>query len=216
MGKDGLATLYATQHRLDTRAMQTLLGICTGFCADEHISDKEVIFLETWLKENNETTAYWPGSAIAGRIRTILADGIITNEERADLHELLRSITENHFSETGAASPERPALPIDDDPSIFFRNMLFCFTGKFFYGTRAACERVILNLGGMAVDSVSKRLDYLVIGALIEPSWAHTTYGRKIESAMKHKEAGSEITIISEQQWTRAIADAVRVHAATD
>ncbi|HEY4696797.1 MAG: hypothetical protein A3J49_15205 [Gallionellales bacterium RIFCSPHIGHO2_02_FULL_57_16] len=204
------AVLYATQHRLDTRAMQTLLGICTGIAVDDHINDKEIVFLKTWLNENSSVAEYWPGSSIAARIDTILADGIITQEEKEDLLSLLRDITGNNFSETGAAAPDAPAPPIDDDPSIYFRNMLFCFTGRFFYGTRPACERVILNMGGMAVDNVSKKLNYLVIGALIEPSWAHTTYGRKIESAMKHKEAGSEISIVSEQQWTQAVADCAR------
>lgn len=204
------AVLYATQHRLDTRAMQTLLGICTGIAVDDHINDKEIVFLKTWLNENSSVAEYWPGSSIAARIDTILTDGIITQEEKEDLLSLLRDITGNNFSETGAAAPDAPALPIDDDPSIYFHNKLFCFTGRFFYGTRPACERVILNLGGMSVDSVSKKLDYLVIGALIEPAWAHTTYGRKIESAMKHKEAGSEIAIVSEQQWTQAVADCAR------
>lgn len=210
MAPNSKATLYAIQHRLDTRAMQTLLDICTGLTADEHINDKEIVFLRTWLNENSAAAACWPGSSIAARIDAILADGIITQAEREDLLGLLRDTSGNYFSETRAAAPEGPALPIDDDPSIYFRNMLFCFTGRFFYGTRAACERVILNLGGMAVDSIGKKLDYLVIGALIEPSWVHTTYGRKIEAAMKHKDAGSEIAIVSEQQWTQAIADCAR------
>lgn len=210
MARDDKATLYAIQHRLDTRSMQTLLDICIGLTADEHINDQEIIFLRTWLNENSAAAERWPGSSIAARIDAILADGIITQAEREDLLGLLRDISGNYFSETGAAAPEGPALPIEDDPSIYFRNMLFCFTGRFFYGTRAACERVILSLGGMAVDSIGKKLDYLVIGALIEPSWLHTTYGRKIEAAMKHKEAGSEIAIVSEQQWTQAIADCAR------
>lgn len=210
MAQNNNAKLYAIQHRLDTKAMQTLLGICTGIAADEQINDKEIIYLKTWLTENNETARTWPGSAIAGRIDAILADGVITQDEKLDLLGLLRDITGNRFSETGAAAPESPMLPIDDDPSIYFRNMTFCFTGGFFYGTRAACERVILSLEGTAVDRVSKKLDYLVIGALIEPSWAHGTYGRKIEAAVKYQQDGSEIAIVSEQQWTQAIADYAR------
>ncbi len=204
------AAVNAIRNRLDTRAMQTLLGICTGIIADDQVEDKEILFLKTWINEHQSVLQHWPGSAIGKRIDDILADGIITREERDDLLELLRGITGNNFGETGAAAPEAPALPIDDDPSIFFRNMSFCFTGKFFYGTRAACERAILNLGGIAVDTIGKRLDYLVIGALIEPTWAHTTFGRKIESAMKHKRSGAEIAIVSEQQWTYAMADANR------
>lgn len=207
---DETAIFYSTKHRLETRTMQTLLGICSGICADDKIDEKEVVYLKTWLHDNRAVSEYWPGSTIVQRINNILADGIITHEELENLLELLQGITQNHFSETGAATPESPAIPIDDDPSIYFRNMLFCFTGKFFYGTRAACERAILGLGGMAIDNVSGKLDYLVIGGLIQPAWIHTTYGRKIESAMKYKAAGSELAIVSEQQWTQAIADAAR------
>lgn len=208
--RDETAIYYATKHRLETRAMQTLLGICSGICADDKIFEKEVLYLKTWLCDNRAVAEHWPGSTIVKRIDNILADSIITYEELEDLLELLRGVTQNHFSETGAAAPESPALPIDDDPSIYFSNMSYCFTGKFFFGTRAACERTILGLGGIAIDNVSGKLDYLVIGGLIQPAWIHTTYGRKIESAMKHKASGSELAIISEQQWTQAIADAAR------
>lgn len=210
-GRNSTATIYATQHRLDTAAMQTLLGICTGISADELIHDKEIIFLKTWLKEHAAVAMHWPGSTIAGRIDAILADGIISQDERENLLALLREITGNHFSETGAALPESPALPIDDDPSIYFRHMTFCFTGNFYFGTRAACERAILRMGGTAMDRVSKKLNYLIIGGLIEPTWAHGTFGRKIEQAMHYKERDADITIASEQQWTQAIADAARL-----
>lgn len=202
------ATLQAIQQRLDTRAMQTLLGICTGLTADNLITDREIHFLKTWLNDNPQTAQTWPGSTITNRVSSILQDGAITQEERGDLLDLLQSITGNLFAETGAAAPDAPALPIDDDPSIYIRHMTFCFTGRFYYGTRAACERVILNLGGTAIDNVTKKLNYLVIGGMIEPTWAHTTYGRKIETAVNYKQSGSEIIIVSEQQWTQAIADA--------
>ena len=200
------------QQRTDTRAMHTLLGICSGICADEQIDNKEISYLRTWLVENPETTTKWPGSTIAQRINEIMADGIVTSDERASLLALLQELTGNFFSDTGAAAPEGPALPIDDDPSIFFKHMTFCFTGDFMYGTRAACERVILNMGGMALDNVTKKLNYLVIGSMISPAWAHTTFGRKIQKAVEYRDRGDEICIVSERQWAEAIADVARRH----
>lgn len=205
------AIQQATQQRLDARSMQTLLGICSGITADGLINDREIHFLKNWLNENPQTSTYWPGSAIAQRVTNILQDGAITQEESADLVDLLKTITGNYFTETGSASPESPALPIDDDPSIYILHMSFCFTGRFYYGTRAACERAILNLGGTAMDNVTRNLNYLVIGGMIEPTWANTTYGRKIEAAVKHQQSGDEIIIVSEHQWTQAIADASRI-----
>lgn len=191
--------------------MQTLLGICTGLTADGIVTDREVHFLKTWLNDNPQTTQHWPGSTIAQRVQDMLQDGKITEEERADLIDLLTQLTGTHFAETGSAAPDAPALPIDDDPSIYIRHMTFCFTGRFYFGTRAACERAILKHGGTAVDTISKKLDYLVIGGMIEPAWAHTTYGRKIEKAVQYQQDGSELIIVSEQQWTAAIMDAHRI-----
>lgn len=201
------ATLISIEHRMLTKAAQTLIGICAGITADGAIHDREVQFLSTWLTEHPDVASMWPGSEIAKRVRAIMADGIITAEERADLLKTLEQLSGNFFDETGAAAAEGPVLPIDDDPSIFFRHMTFCFTGRFLFGTRAACERAVLGLGGMAVDSISKNLNYLVIGTLIEPQWANTTYGRKIEKAVAYQSDGCELIIVSERQWTAALAD---------
>lgn len=195
----------AIRHRTDTKAMQNLLGICSGICADQNINDQEIAYLRTWILEHPSVADQWPGCAIKNKIDSILVDGIVTADERESLLSSLRELTGNFFNSTGAAVPEGPAIPIDDDPTIFFKNMTFCFTGQFMYGTRAACERVILNLGAMPVDRVSKKLDYLVIGSMIEPSWAHTTYGRKIEMAVNYREQGAELSIVSERQWFDAV-----------
>lgn len=201
----------AMLQRIDTRSMQTLLGICTGIIGDDVIQDKEIAFLKTWLLEHNEICDKWPANAIYFKVQEILQDGIITHDERQSLMTLLQQITGNYFADTGAAVVESPALPIDDDPSIYFRNMSFCFTGTFMYGTRAACERIILKLGAMPVDTVSKKLNYLVIGGLVTSSWVNESYGRKIEKAVQYRDqSGAELAIISERQWTEALIDAAR------
>lgn len=207
---DDNSAIYSIKHRQLVKSVQTLAGICAGITADMNINEHEVQFLSTWLAEHPEATSCWPGNVIADRVRTIMEDGVITADERFDLLETLQSVGGHNFENTGSAGPDAPSIPIDDDPSIFFKNMSFCFTGRFIYGTRAACERTILKLGGMAVDSVGMRLDYLVVGSMIEPQWINTTYGRKIESAMRHKQHGAELAIVSERQWTEALKDASR------
>lgn len=206
------AVLKAIETRMIQKATEHLLGICSGLTADGHISESEVHFLRNWISNNSEIAEDWPGCVITRRVNTILEDGIITAEERLDLLETLQELTGNRFPETGTAATDAPVMPIDEDPSIYFRDMTFCLTGRFLWGTRAACERAILSLGGTVVDTVTKSLNYLVIGAMIEPQWAHTTYGRKIEKAMEYKAREIDIFIVSEQQWTSALQDAARSH----
>ncbi len=204
------AIAKSMQQRALTKAAQTLLGICAGISADGHISDQEITFLRTWLAENAEVAAFWPGSALVRRIDEVLADGVVTQDERDSLLSSLQQLSGNHFAETGSSTPEAPAVPIDDDPSIFFRHMTFCFTGNFHYGTRANCERAVLKLEAMPVDRVTGKLDYLVVGAIVEESWANGTYGRKIEKAVERRQRYGQPAIVSESQWVKAMEEATR------
>ncbi len=52
--------------------------------------------------------------------------------------------------------------------------------------------------------SVSKSLDYLVIGTYVTDSWMHESYGRKIEKAMNYRAAGVPINIVTEERWAEA------------
>jgi NAD-dependent DNA ligase len=196
----------ATQARLLARATDHLLGICSGIAADGQLHDAEIQFLSTWLAENSDATATFPGHLVAERVRDMMADGVITATERAELLETLKSVTGHDFFGTGSASPEPASIiPYDDEPHIIYPGMAFCFTGRFLYGTRAKCERTILALGGTAVDSVSRKLDYLIVGSLVEPTWRHTSYGRKILRAMELINEGHGIAVINEKSWTDAL-----------
>lgn len=205
-----IAALMAIEDQKIRKATENLLGICAGIIADDTINASEITYLQNWLLNHPEVADDWPGCIIAQRVRSILDDGIVTAAESFDLLETLKQLSGNRMPETGTASADFPALPIDDDPSIFFDGMTYCLTGRFLFGPRSRCERTILDLGGTVIDTVTKRLDFLVIGAMVEPSWAHTTYGRKIQKAVEYRDIGAEITVISEQQWNSALEDASR------
>lgn len=202
------AALKAIQTREFTKAVENLLGICTGMVADNHLHDDEIRFLDLWLHQHHDITTAWPGSVIASRVRAVLADGIITADERQHLFDTLAGIVGFQLPDTGAAESGVAAIPFDDDPSIWFDGRSFCFTGNFLYGTRADCERAILKRGCLVRDSITRNLEYLVVGSLIEPSWAHSTYGRKIEKAIDYINKGYGIAIVSERQWTEALSAA--------
>lgn len=192
-------------HHALTKAAQTLIGICSGLTADGTLNDAEIIFLRTWLSENIEVATIWPGSAIADRITQIMEDGKISDDERTSLLDLLKSLSGNEFSETGSVAPAGPAAPFDDTTAIDFPGKSFCLTGTFFFGTRAACERVIQQLGATAADNVTGKLDYLVVGSGCNADWANTTYGRKIETALERKQRYGKPLIVSEANWVGAI-----------
>lgn len=204
------AQIRADRHRLLTKAAQSLLGICTGLIADGALNDREIRFLALWIKDNEEAVQFWPGDIISQRINSILADGVITDDERKDLIEMLVAITGTDFIETGSAAPTEPTtLPIDDSETVIFVNKEFCFTGKFIYGTRQACQRSLVTLGGIAAEKVTARLDYLVVGSLINSTWAYEAHGRKIEQAAAARQQSGRPRIISESHWVNAIKSAL-------
>ena len=59
-------------------------------------------------------------------------------------------------------------------------------------------------------DPVSRKLDYLIIGADGNPYWAYACYGRKVEMPVALQKAGARIPLIHENDIHDAVADARR------
>lgn len=86
------------------------------------------------------------------------------------------------------------------------------FTGTCAYGTRAQCHQATEALGGSVATSIKKSVNYLVLGTYVTDSWAHETYGRKIEKAMMYREQGVPLAIVTEEHWANAGNFGVALH----
>lgn len=196
----------AVMHKRKTnRAIEHLMGMITGMVADAELRDSEILLLRTWLTEHPEALEVFPGSIVARKVQAVLEDGVITEDERTHLLETLTGLAATEFSLTGSASPEVASLPIEDAVTIDLADSVVCLTGEFLYGTRAACERLIMATGAMCTDTVSKKVNILAIGTKVSPNWAHTSFGRKIQRAVALQEEGHPIEIISEKRLMEAI-----------
>lgn len=206
LDRDGQPPPSFNYQRNLTKCMQALLGICQGMIADNQLNEKEIYFLSGWLAENDIVTREWPGSVIAKRIKDILEDGVVTQAEADDLKETLSRIT-GGFLEHGAPSGTSTSIPEAHTGSdeIVFADKVFCLTGKFLYGQRTVCQGATVALGAQCSKDVTLSVDYLVIGALASRDWANTSYGRKIEKAMKQRKNGHHIQVIEEEVWSRFV-----------
>lgn len=191
-------------HKL-RKSCESLIGICVGMLADDKLNQEEIKFLQVWLLDNEDIAQVWPGDVIAKRIREVLADGIVTQDELAHLKQTLEDLIGGSLQQSGATSGLSTKLPLNDDKAvpIKFNDNAFCFTGNFMFGTRASCERAIMQRGGTAFDGVRKNLEYLVIGTMVSEDWANTSHGRKIEKAVEYQNKGCPILIISEEHWVK-------------
>jgi NAD-dependent DNA ligase len=135
--------------------------------------------------------------------------------ERAELYQL--------FQQTTGAGPNVPgvdrgvpdASPVVSDsevrpsrlplctpaPDLTFAGSVYVFTGAFVYGTRRICEDAVVSRGAQVRSAVTKQTQVLVIGAIGNSDWVHSSHGRRIEKAVEYRSAGVSLSIVSEEHW---------------
>lgn len=186
---------------IQDRQVDTLIGLSKGLTADGAINQAEAEFLLTWLIQNTQNEQNNPiFENLLIKVATMLEDGVLDSEESAELLSILRSISGDK-SEIGELA-KSASLPIDNPmPSIVFPGSTFLFTGTCAYGTRKQCQAAVESLGGIVADSVTRNLNYLILGTYVTGSWAHESFGRKIEKAMEYRGRGVPLFIITEEHW---------------
>lgn len=188
------------------KSLNSLMGIVSGLVSDGELNDKEIVFLKTWCDENKHIAGQYPANIIFRRVYEVLLDGVITNVERSHLLNELTLLSGNNFSNTGAALPEYVETIFDDDPTVIFEGNEFVFTGKFLFGTRAACENAMTKRGARIKNYITQDTNYLVIGTMSSPEWIAENFGRKIQKAAEMVQSGEyEISIIREVDWTMSL-----------
>lgn len=187
------------------RSCGALLGIVQGVLADGVINDTELLFLQDWLNNNENLAAQWPGNALVVALRQVLEDGRIDPSERAYMADMLQALVGGRLDEL-ASSTHVSELAIDRVDAVEFAGRLFCLTGDFCLGSRAQCEEFIRKRGGDVKTSVTKGLDYLVVGGMGSEEWKHGSFGTKILKAQQYKAAGARISIVHEDAFAAALA----------
>jgi len=206
LDRDGqpLNLAFNAERRLD-RAVHELLGLVKGVLADGVVTDAEIVAVSRWLKAQPDLAEQWPISILANRIRRIFEDRYVDSEERRDLQDLFERLVGGNY---GIAAGDNLAtrLPLDDPPPpVLFDSRTFVFTGKFAFGPRSVCERMVRENGGRCQDWISERVDYVVVGTFASRDWIHTSYGRKIEEAVAYRDRGAPIKIVGEDHWAAAL-----------
>lgn len=198
-------------NRLYGRLARELIGICRGLLMDGAVVDREVEELEAWCRTNPSAAREWPGNVLSHRVRRILADGHVDEEERRDLHLFLEEITGYQGGEQRAI----PTIFTDPPPELHIIEQTFTLTGTFLYGPRRKVVEIIELIGGTALDHVSSRTEILLVGGRATPAWIEAGYGRKIEevlernafaaSAKGQRDQQPFIPIVSEEHWSKFV-----------
>lgn len=194
--------------RIERRSADALVGLAAGVVADGVVNQEEALFLKNWIENNLAHLEDPVVNLLYRRISAMLQDGVLDAEESADLLQLLHSFSglqerPQRATEVFTPPTDLPfSFPV---PEMLFQDRMFVFTGTMAYGTRKACEAMVLERGGAIGGSVSKKIHYLVVGSIGNDQWRHATYGTKIMKAVDLREAGAPIAIVGEDHWQRAL-----------
>jgi NAD-dependent DNA ligase len=183
-------------HKLVKKCIQELQGLSAAIIYDGKVDNNEIELIQKWLLKNNEYLTEYPLSDFKILFKDIMADGMITLEERRRLLEFLESIS---------ASPDSN-LVVDgiftENPEITFKRKNFLFTGILIYGERPKVQTRVTELGGFCQKSLTLKTDYLVVGSLGSEDYKYSRFGTKIETAIKYnREKDANIQIIKERDF---------------
>jgi NAD-dependent DNA ligase len=187
-------------HRVLIRSLDEMLGICKGVICDGRLPDVEIVALDEWLAANPETMQRFPGDLIFNRLRSVLADGVVDDEEREDLKALLEEIAGGDAELITKQNRATQAAFPNPLPTVLFESHTFCFTGRFAYGPRTRCEQAVSDRGGRISPTVTKKTQYLIVGTFGSRDWLHSVHGRKIETALAYG-----CVPVPEDHWVEAL-----------
>jgi len=199
-----LNTHFNRARRAD-RDVAEFLGLAKGVLADGIVTEAEAEVVARWVAAHPDAGNQWPISVLAPRLGRIFQDGIVHENERLELAEILTEIVGG----TGGVVVGEDAstsLPFDSPPpTLVWPGAVFVFTGKFAFGSRDECQRHVALLGGSCEGSVTRRTTHLVIGTFGSRDWVHTSFGRKIEKAVESRADTGRPIIIGEDHWAECI-----------
>lgn len=86
-----------------------------------------------------------------------------------------------------------------DCSTVSIDGKLFCMTGNFSFGSKTDVELFILAHGGKVHPTVTRAVDYVLVGNEGDPGWSYGRYGAKVKKALEMHEKGHSIKIVCEK-----------------
>lgn len=85
--------------------------------------------------------------------------------------------------------------------NIILHGVTVCLSGDFSSMSKSEFATVLEQRGAIVKKSVTRSLEYLVVGEQGNEQWSHGCFGTKIEKALRFNCSGSNILIVREQDF---------------
>lgn len=197
-----------------TSELQSLQGYVQGIITDGKLTDIEIIHLRNWLDDHEGLVGTYPYDELCTLLTDILKDGEISDDERLRLQRFFLEFSDS--SHIRGMSPDeieniKNLISVNGIcstcPELSFENKVFCFTGASTKTTRDGFKNIVESLSCEFKNSITQKVNYLVVGNEGNPYWAYSCYGRKIEQAIELRKSGHPIIIVHEFDFWDAIND---------
>lgn len=165
-----------------TLEMQKLQMIVSDIINDSVITVEEANSLLDWMNSHSDLEGFYPYDKILNMIDNILSDGIIDANEEHELLELLDAYI----------NPQTTKLKVN------VNNKVICLSGEFGYGSKSEVEQLFISRGAKISNTVTKKIDILVLGEAGNVAWKYGNYGTKYEKAKQYNEKGANILVYKE------------------
>jgi hypothetical protein len=194
-----------------TGDLQVLHGIMHGILSDNIINEQEIRELENWINNNVHLKGCFPYDELYSLVKSVLEDGKLDDIEVKILKAFFADFISKDDTTINIQELERlkdemsvPGI-CSINPDIQFPQHLFCFTGTFGKCKKSEIERIVIDHGALYSTSVTKNLDYLVVGNGGNPCWAFSCYGRKVELARTMRKEGARVQLVNENDFWKAV-----------
>jgi hypothetical protein len=200
-----------------TNSIQVLQGILHGILADDHITMTEATELQRWVDEHDHLKGTYPYDELDSILLAVLADRIIDENEQEMLRRFFEDFIQYSFAKRIRKEAERVKAGLTKKktlpaicaacPEITFNSKSFTFTGSSMKIKRDDLAKEVERLGGVFIPKLTKKTDFLVVGAGGNPCYAFACYGRKVEKAVELRKEGHLIKIVHESDFWDAVMD---------
>lgn len=178
--------VHNTRFADETKQLHELTAIVKNIMSDNVLTDTEIRLLSDWTKYNEHLKGNYPFDVISKALNDVLEDGVITEDERVYLIDILSNY-DNPVEQQSS-----------DKSNIVIAGSKIVLTGEFTLGSREEVSTKLENLGAEVQKNVTKKTNYVIVGGYGSSDWAHGNYGTKVKKALEFQSKGADIKIVKE------------------
>jgi hypothetical protein len=187
----------------DKSSLNRFMGYCAGIACDDLIQLKEAIGIVEYAEQNPSILRDSSAAAIVFCCKDAVIDGMINEEESAEICEAITALVGDSYADTGiSALGGVPVFSEGELPCTLheMKGQVFVFTGNFEVTPRRIIEDQVTALNAKIAKSVTKKTDFVVVGAEAARDWVFTHKGLKLNKALKMHQDTGRPQFVSEAQ----------------